>query len=309
MRRGFAGEREPARGRLAARAHLVALERVAAAQMLVKLPVQRRVVLPDHAQRRAVEREGQGVSRVVVADAREGLLAVLLGDEREEVRAVEVGHRAAGKGAWGRAQHVEAGKGVLEHGRAHEHVHEARAPASRGRPRRLLVGREALDEPLRLHLVPRQRLAEDRVVDARKAVDRVEMHHVRVLVHDQIEQPVVVVAENREGFGRGGVQHDAVVGQRLRRAVRGVGVVDQHDVRRAVGRVREPRHERGVRLLGAAGEALRQLAERPVVVDREVRRPHGSPHQARVVGAGHAREEQGEGDGRDVAARHARSRG
>ena len=59
---------------------------------------------------------------------------------------------------------------------------------------------------MRLHLVGRERLAEDLVDERRDALDVIGVEDVRVLVRDELEVPVVDVAERRHVVGRGDVQ-------------------------------------------------------------------------------------------------------
>ncbi len=103
--------------------------------------------------------------------------------------------------------------------------HMRRAQTAAARARALLEDGEPLEEPVRLHLVGRERLAEDLVHEGWNALDVIRVQDVRVLVRDELEVPVVDVAERRHVVGRGDVQPDRVVRQRRRRAVRAVGLI------------------------------------------------------------------------------------
>ena len=90
--------------------------------------------------------------------------------------------------------------------------------------------REPLAQPRDVHLEPPERLhralgapllpgADDGVHEPRQPRDGVEVQDVRVLVHDEPVQPVVVIVEHAGAVGRGEVEADEVVGQDGRRAV------------------------------------------------------------------------------------------
>ena len=89
----------------------------------------------------------------------------------------------------------------------------------------------AFEDPSRLHLVRRERLAEHRVDERGDAADVIGVEDVRVLVRDELEVPVVDVAERGHVLGRRDEQADRVVRQRGRRAVRALGSVDEQDLR------------------------------------------------------------------------------
>ena len=116
------------------------------------------------------------------------------------------------------------------------------------------------------------------------ARDVVGVEDVRVLVRDELEVPIVVVAERREIVGRRHVQADGVVRERGRRTVGVVGVVGEDDLgdlgRFATERVREPVVARPRRCAAILlGDGLEPL----VVVDAKVGRLDRPPFEVRIA--------------------------
>src|SRR4029079_6769132 len=104
------------------------------------------------------------------------------------------------------------------------HVPQGGAQAAATRLRRLLVDGQSFQEPARLHLIGGERLADQGIRQRGNAADVVGVHDVRVLVRDELEVPVVDVAQGRQIVRRGDIQANRVVGQRGRRPIGAIGL-------------------------------------------------------------------------------------
>ncbi len=232
---------------------------------------------------RAVDPVRDDLVRVVVDHRADRLLAVRLGDPLHEERAVEVPDVALGPAPRDVREHVERRDRVLEHVRAHPHVpHRRTQPAAAG-SRALLEDREPLEEPVGLHLVGSERLAEHLVQEGGDARDVIRVQDVRVLVRDELEVPVVDVPERRHVVGRGHVEPDRVVGKRSGRAVRAVGLVGEDDLGLLARRPPYGGHEARVDRLCERRHVLRDFVLGRIVVDSKVLGFERLPQKLRIV--------------------------
>ena len=238
----------------------------------------RRVQLLERAPRRApqgaIDGERDHLPAVVVDERADRLLAVRLGDPAHEVRAVQV-LQVPLRPAADRVRvrhHVERRDVVLEDVGAHPHVPHRRAEPSAARLGRLLVDREPLEQPPRRDLVRRELLADDEVRERGETARVIDVQDVRELVGDELEVPVVHVAERREVVRRGDVEGDRVVREHRRRAVGRVRLVGEDDLGPLDRRPADGGLEARVDVLAEVGDVLATGCFARVVRDAEVRR-------------------------------------
>ncbi len=93
--------------------------------------------------------------------------------------------------------------------------------------RALLENSEALEQPVGLRLVGREGLSEDLVHEGGDAPDVIRVQDVRVFVGDELEVPVVDVAERRHVVGSGDVEANGLEREGRRGAVRSVRASDR----------------------------------------------------------------------------------
>jgi len=111
---------------------------------------------------------------------------------------------------------------------------------------------------------------------------------MRVLVGDELVQPVVVVGQRGHVVGRGGVQPDGVVRQGAGVAVGEVRLVAEQNLDQLARPLVEVLAERGVNVLGDEAGAARQRLEPAVEVDAKVRGLQRVPLQPRITRSGWA---------------------
>ena len=129
-------------------------------------------------------------------------------------------------------------------------------------------------------------------VDRRRdpAADGAGVEDVRVLVHEQVGEPVVVVVELGAIVGRVGVERDRRIGIDAGEAVVVVDLVGDDDVGLAPEPLAEHRRQPRVDVLGHRRQPLRHrlfaaAVRQRIEVDVEVRRLDRAPHPRRIVGA------------------------
>ena len=103
---------------------------------------------------------------------------------------------------------------------------------------------------------------------------------VRVLVRDELEVPVVDVAERRHVLGRGHEEANRVVRQCAGRAVRALARVSEDDLPVGSPGVQPTAAHAVVDPLGDVGDVLRDRLEARVVGDPEVLRLDDAPARA-----------------------------
>ena len=169
--------------------------------------------------------------RVVVDHRADRLLAVRLGDPLHEERAVEVPDVAL-RPAARRCSRTRRASRRCPRARRRASTCSTSTTAGARRSSRVLSSKTASPSSSQCgcDLVGGERLAEDAVDERRDALDVIGVQDVRVLVRDELEVPVVDVAERRHVVGRGDVERDGVVRQRGRRAVGAVGLVGEDDL-------------------------------------------------------------------------------
>jgi hypothetical protein len=227
---------------------------------------------PGGAPDRSVDGPRDDLPAVVVDDGAERPLAVDVRDPAEKLRTVEVPNVSLRPAPHEVRHLIERRQAMLEHVGAQVHVEQRRAQAPAARVRRLFEHGEPLQDPLRLRAVGEPPFAGDAIDERGNATRAVGVNDVRVLVGDQLELPIVVVAERRQIFGRRHPHVNRVVGERVGVPVGVVGVIAQHDVRDVVELVPQDRCEPRVHPLGHGGDLLRRRLEPFVIVDAEVRR-------------------------------------
>jgi hypothetical protein len=153
------------------------------------------VRLPGGTADRAVDAPRDHLPAVVLRHRPERGVAVHVGDPGQEPRAVEVPDVALRPAAHEVRHLVETGEPLFEHVGAQVHVEDRRSVSPAARVLALLEHGEPLEDPAGLRLVGRPPLSHDAVEDRGDARDVVGVKDVRVLVRDELEVPVVVVAE------------------------------------------------------------------------------------------------------------------
>jgi len=114
----------------------------------------------------------------------------------------------------------------------------------------------------------------------------IRVEDVRVLVGDELEVPVVHVAQRGHVVGRRDVELDGVERERRGRAVGAVGLIRQCNLGLLV-RARRPAHDGHQAVedrLGQRRHVLRDLVLRRVVVDAKVLGLDRLPQELRIVG-------------------------
>ena len=233
----------------------------------------------------AVDPVGDDLPRVVVDHRAQRLLAVRLDDVLKKERPINVPDVALRPPAGDGRELVDGRDVAFEHVGSHPHVPHRGPQASTARLAALFQDREPFEDPVRLHLVGGVGLAEDLVDEPRDALDVIGVQDVRVLVRDQLEIPVVHVAQRRHIVRRGYVQGDRVVRQRRGRTIGAIGLVGEDDLGLRVGR-RWPAdrgHQATVDGLGERRDVGGNLVLGRVVVDAEVPGLDRLPQQLRVV--------------------------
>ena len=258
-----------------------------------ELLVQVEVALPQHALRAQVHRQRDEAATVVVGEIAERAQAVLVADPGEKAAADRVPVVRAGPGERQARKAVDADQPSRKRLRPDAHLLRRRADAPPAADLALRQHGNPLDEPRRLHAVRDPDLPENGVRHPRNSLDGVEVEDVRVLVLDQLRDPVVEVADGRSRVGRGGVSVHQIVEERGGAAVGEVGVVGQHDLRPLGRDVAEERREPRVGVLRDARHLRGERELALVEVDLEMRRVDRQPDVPRVVRERGRRAEKG----------------
>ena len=171
---------------------------------------------------------------------------------------------------------------ALERRAAQHHFVERAVHASGVSQRRLVPGRDALDDPPGHGKSGKERPAapeppEHAARDPPEGTGAVEVEHVRELVDDDQLDPVVGIRQGEVVGGRPGVHRDPVRRPDLGRSVRDVDVVGQQEIDRSGGTREELRGERPVRLLGHIGRVASQVFEMRGERDAKVLRRERPP--------------------------------
>ncbi len=243
------------------------------------------VRLAGRAANRAIDAPGNELLAVVVDHRPDRLLAVRLGDPFHEKRPVEVPDVALRPPPRDVREHVERCDVVLEDVGPHPHVPHGRSQAPAARTLALFEHGQPLEQPVRLHLVGREGLAEHAIHQRGDAPDVIDVENVRVLVREQFEIPVVDVAERGHVVRRGDVEAYGVVRQPGRRTVGAVGLIGEEHLRLLAGNPADRGRQAREYRLAQRRQVLGDFVLGRVVRDSKVRRLDGLPQELRIVGS------------------------
>ena len=147
----------------------------------------------------------------------------------------------------------------------------------------LFKHREPFKDEARLYLVGSPLLSNDGVDDRRDTRDLIGVENMRVLVCDEVLQPVVVLLQNREVVGRRDEELEGVERKGRGAAVGVVGAVAQNDLRQLALTPAERDREALDGVFGDDRDAAREGFHCLIEMDAEVRRFEGAPLQASVL--------------------------
>ncbi len=231
----------------------------------------------------AIDGVGEELIAGLGLDRGQDVEAVGFGEPPEEARAVQVPDVPLRPAAREVGHLIEAHDPVLEDVGAHVHLEHARADAAGAGATRLVEDGHAFEEPAGLGLVGDEGLADDPVDERGGAGHMVGVQNVRVLVADETEVPVVVIAQRGHVVRRGHEQPHRVVRHRGGRAVGFVGPVGDHHLGDLARLPAQLLRHASVQALEHVGDALGDGLAALVEVHAEVRRVDGEPRAIRIV--------------------------